>query len=181
MTFRKNKRIINLFIVKEITQAYGNYVEFKLSEKVIRNSLNYESAEKLSQIMSFIVNKEVLPEELLHTTEEITNDLIEKYNKLKESYHNLKNSLGLSKKSVNKIFTQLSKTILKMPAYYVIIPRNCDVLTYYILGFIDKEELENNFIVLCITGKHKPMKPRVFYRIYSDVLKIYHKNNKKKK
>jgi hypothetical protein len=173
MELRKTKRIGNLFVVKEITQAYGNYIEFKLFEKLFKQQLDYKSAEGLAKILSFITSKDVLPDELLHTEDETANNLIDKYNKLKESYLNLKNSLGLSQKAANKIFAQLSKSIVKMPTHYVIIPRNCDVLTYYILGLIDREELKNNFIVLCLTGNHKPMKPRVFYHIYSDVLKSY--------
>jgi hypothetical protein len=172
MTTRKLKKLDNLANVSKIVQVFGHYTEFKLYEKSLKHSIDYEDAEKLSNFLSFIKKDRVLPSDLLSTHDEKTNQLIESYNKLKLGYSELK-LLGLNKKESNQLFSKLSKTILKLPNYYLSIPMNCDDLSWYIIGFLDKDEFLQKFKLLSIFGEHQQMKPRVFYKIYTDVLFHY--------
>jgi hypothetical protein len=178
MSIKNYKRIINLTIVGRIVDAYGKYEDFKLAKRAIEFQTSYQEAEKISEIISLVTKKEISPSELIFTEDEKVNDIIDKYNDLKKSYADLK-SIGISKKNSNKIFSALSKTILKLPEYFVSVPRNCTLLSSYICGEIDNSLLEKNFIKISILGNHEIMNRRIFYKIYNSVLEEYQKTIKK--
>jgi hypothetical protein len=174
MNSKNNKfsKVINLHIVEVLTRVFGYYVEFKLYEKSLKYTTTYKEAENLSGLISFIMQNEVKPSDLISSEDEKVDQLLESYLKLKSGYIELK-QLGLTKKQSNKIFTKLSKTMLKIPTYYLSIPMNCKLLSAYINGVIDKKYLEERFVTISILGKHEITKPRTFYRIYSNVLENY--------
>lgn len=169
---RKLDRLHNLNLVGDIVTGVGNYIEFDLYKSALEINNDYTDAKELSDLVSFLTKETVDPSVFINTEDERSNDLIEAFTKLNESYELLENRYNINKETINKIF-DLLKNILISPAIYLSIPRNCNYLTLYILGAIDKKELEFNFIQLNITGIHKQMNKKYFYNIYSKVLDTY--------
>ncbi|TXG85757.1 MAG: hypothetical protein E6R13_01715 [Spirochaetes bacterium] len=166
-------RILNLQLVYDIVTAFGHYTEFNLYKKSYNINTEYKDVEKLTPILSFITQTEINTSDLIQSEDEKINNLLNAYVNLEESYKKLK-QYNLSKTKAKKIFKKLNKTILISPQYYLSIPHNCFYLKHYILNNITKNELINNFILFGFNN-NKQMHPKIFYKIYTNVLNEYKK------
>lgn len=162
------KNLKKLILVSNVIEAFGNYIEFKMYEESLNHEDSYEDAIKLKELTSFVLNTDTQISDFIKSDDVKTNEVIKAYKKLKQSItilevHGIKNYID--------VFNELEKyTLLTMPQYYMSLSMQCNSLALYKANLINKQELKENFIMLSLTGTHKEMDKRLFYKLYSKVL-----------
>lgn len=150
-----NRRLKRLFIIKEFCIATEHFINLKLYEKINKYNTTYKEAETLSNLISFITHKDVNPSELLLSSEQKTDAIIDEHILLKESYKKLK-KLGFNKRKSESIIRKLRKnTLLYLPNYSISLPYIIDHFILYLINEIDKKVLLDNIFLINFNKKDK--------------------------
>lgn len=162
------KKIKQLILAASVIEAFGNYIEFKMYEESLKYEDSYEDVIKLKELASIIINKDLQISDFIKSSSVKGDDLIEAYNNLKHSVTVLE---GYGIKNYIELFKVMEDhVLLTMPQYYMSLSMQCNSLALYKANLINKQELKENFVMLSLSGTHKEMDMRLFYKLYSKIL-----------
>ena len=94
----QRNRILKVFVLSKL---YADFKDFYLYECLLKQTSDYKSAERMSDLMNGLFNQDTKPVDFIVDKDKIANDLIDKSIKFKNFLKNIKgNNLGLYEEAI---------------------------------------------------------------------------------
>lgn len=186
-TVKLRKRLLRINKLKLLCVAYTNYTQRNLYSACTRHKIDYEEAEKFSNLMNVIFRQDTTTNDFLMDIDELIDESLLFHQKYKDCLSEI-SEIGflydLDVETVESFCKKLEyghwclafKSIFHMQAEKLLNACNA-----YILGVIDDDMFRNYFRWIGPSLKPEPANLKSFLRIMNDVENQYDEVNKKRK